>query len=65
MFYLAVRALLGGLVGSRRGLDVKNVELAVLAASPRSLRWQLVRVAFANSGGLVFMDESAEEIPTL
>jgi hypothetical protein len=39
--YLAVRALLGALVRSRRGLHVKDVELLVL------------RVGFANWGGRV------------
>jgi hypothetical protein len=34
--YLAVRALLGALVRSRRGLHVKDIELLVLRTSSRS-----------------------------
>ena len=33
--YLAVRAVLGALVRSRRGLDVKDIELLVLATRAR------------------------------
>jgi putative transposase len=41
--YLAVRALLGALVRSRRGLDVKDVELLVLRHELNVLRRQVVR----------------------
>jgi hypothetical protein len=41
--YLAVRALLGALVRSRRGLDVKDVELLVLRHELEILRRQVVR----------------------
>jgi hypothetical protein len=41
--YLAVRALLGALVRSRRGLDVKDVELLVLRHELSVLRRQVVR----------------------
>src|SRR6266487_2362391 len=41
--YLALRALLGSLVRSRRGLHVKDVELLVLRHELEILRRQLVR----------------------
>jgi putative transposase len=41
--YLAVRALLGALIRSRRGLDVKDVELLVLRHELNVLRRQVVR----------------------
>ena len=41
--YLAVRALLGALVRSRRGLHVKDVELLVLRHELEILRRQIVR----------------------
>src|SRR5436190_20582160 len=41
--YLAVRALIGALVRSRRGLDVKDVELLVLRHELEILRRQVVR----------------------
>src|SRR2546428_14034321 len=41
--YLAVRALLGALVQSRRGLHVKDVELLVLRHELEILRRQIVR----------------------
>src|SRR5213080_1983092 len=41
--YLAVRALLGALVRSRRGLDVKDVELLVLRHELVILRRQVAR----------------------
>jgi hypothetical protein len=41
--YLAVRALLGALVGSRRGLDVKDLELLVLRHELEVLRRQVAR----------------------
>ena len=41
--YLAVRALLGALVRSRRGLHVKDVELLVLRHELEILRRQVVR----------------------
>src|SRR5713101_384458 len=41
--YLAVRALFGALVRSRRGLDVKDVELLVLRHELEILRRQVVR----------------------
>jgi putative transposase len=43
LLYLAVRALLGALVRSRRGLHVKDVELLVLRHELEILRRQLVR----------------------
>src|SRR5438128_2303692 len=42
-FYLAVRVLLGALVRSRRGLDVKDVELLVLHHELEVLRRQVAR----------------------
>ena len=42
--YLAVRALLGALVRSRRGLDVKDVELLVLHHELEVLRRQVARL---------------------
>src|SRR6266511_1448337 len=42
-FYLAVRALLGALVRSRRGLEVKDVELLVLRHELEVLRRQVAR----------------------
>jgi putative transposase len=44
--YLAVRALLGALIRSRRGLDVKDVELLVLRHELNVLRRQVVRPKF-------------------
>ena len=41
--YLAVRALLGALVRSRRGLSVKDVELLVLRHELAILRRQVTR----------------------
>src|SRR5437764_15208823 len=41
--YLAMRALLGALVGSRRGLDVKDIELLVLRHELELLRRQVAR----------------------
>jgi hypothetical protein len=41
--YLAVRALLGTLVRSRRGLDVKDIELLVLRHELEILRRQVGR----------------------
>lgn len=41
--YLALRALLGALVRSRRGLDVKDVELLVLRHELEILRRQVAR----------------------
>ena len=41
--YLAVRALLGALVRSRRGLDVKDIELLVLRHELEILRRQVAR----------------------
>ena len=41
--YLAVRAVLGALVRSRRGLDVKDIELLVLRHELKVLRRQVVR----------------------
>jgi len=41
--YLAVRALLGALVRSRRGLDVKDLELLVLHHELEVLRRQVAR----------------------
>ena len=47
--YLAFRALLGALVRSRRGLDVKDVELLVLRHELEVLRRQVARPK-ASSG---------------
>ena len=44
--YLAFRALLGALVRSRRGLDVKDVELLVLRHELDVLRRQVARPKF-------------------
>ena len=41
--YLAVRALLGALIRSRRGLDVKDIELLVLRHELAILRRQVER----------------------
>ena len=41
--YLAFRALLGALVRSRRGLDLKDVELIVLRHELEVLRRQVAR----------------------
>jgi putative transposase len=41
--YLAFRALLGALVRSRRGLDVKDIELFVLRHELEVLRRQVAR----------------------
>ena len=43
VLYLAVRSLLGALVRSRRGLDVKDIELLVLRHELAILRRQVVR----------------------
>src|SRR6266516_7665099 len=45
--YLTFRALLGALVRSRRGLDVKDVELLVLRHELAILRRQVVRPKLA------------------
>jgi hypothetical protein len=44
--YLVVRALLGALVRSRRGLHVKDVELLVLRHELEILRRQVARPKF-------------------
>ena len=41
--YLALRALLGALVRSRRGLDMKDIELLVLRDELEILRRQIAR----------------------
>ena len=41
--YLAFRALLGALVRSRRGLDMKDIELIVLRHELEVLRRQMAR----------------------
>jgi putative transposase len=41
--YLAVRAVLGALIRSRRGLDVKDIELLVLRHELAILRRQVAR----------------------
>lgn len=41
--YLAVRALFGALVGSRRGLNVKDIELLVLRHELEILRRQVAK----------------------
>ena len=41
--YLAVRALIGALVRSRRGLHVKDIELLVLRHELEIVRWQVAR----------------------
>jgi putative transposase len=43
LLYLAVRALLGALVRSRRGLQVKDIELLVLRHELEILRRQVAR----------------------
>jgi putative transposase len=48
-FYLAVRALLGALVRSRRGLRVKEIELLVLRHELEILRRQVARPRLATS----------------
>ncbi len=53
-------------VGAYPGLDGVGLQCAASERSPGPLfRVAEGRVGFANSRGLVFMDESAEEIPTL
>jgi putative transposase len=47
--YLAVRALLGALVRSRRGLEVKDIELLVLRHELEILRRQVARPKLATS----------------
>src|SRR6266700_3929868 len=47
--YLAVRALLGALVLSRRGLQVKDIELLVLRHELEILRRQVARPKLATS----------------
>jgi hypothetical protein len=49
-FYLAVRALLGALVRSRRGLHVKDIELLVFTARARAPA-PAGRAAEARHGG--------------
>ena len=49
--YLAVRALLGALVRSRRGLDVKDIELLVLRHELEILRRQVARPKLVLSIG--------------
>ena len=44
--YLAFRALLGALVRTRRGLDVKDIELLVLRHELEVLRRQVTRPQF-------------------
>jgi hypothetical protein len=39
--YLAVRALLGALIRSRRGLDVKDMELLVLRHELAVVAWMI------------------------
>jgi hypothetical protein len=46
--YLALRALLGALVRSRRGLDMKDVELLVLRHELEILRRQVSATAARN-----------------
>jgi hypothetical protein len=46
LLYLFVRALLGVLVRSRRGLDVKDIELMVLRHELEVLRRQIGRPTF-------------------
>jgi hypothetical protein len=48
LLYLAVRALLGVLVRSRRGLDVKDIELMVLRHEFEVLRRQVGRPTFRH-----------------
>jgi hypothetical protein len=55
----------GGLRLSLRGdCELMGGECRALGCDVARLSLRC-RVGFANSGGLVFMDESAEEIPTL
>jgi hypothetical protein len=46
--YLAIRALLGALVRSRRGLHVKDIELLVLRQELEVLRRQVARPTFGT-----------------
>jgi hypothetical protein len=48
LLYLAFRALLGELVRSRRGVDVKNLELLVLRHELEVLRYQVARRKLAR-----------------
>jgi putative transposase len=43
LLYLAVRVLLGALVRSRRGLDMKDIELLVLRHELEIMRRQVAR----------------------
>ena len=49
--YLAVRALLGALVRSRRGLQVKDIQLLVLRHELEILRRQVARPKFQAAAG--------------
>jgi putative transposase len=53
--YVAFRALLGALVRSRRGLDVKDIELLVVRHELDVLRRQVVRpkLGMADTTGFV------------
>src|SRR5205823_3579846 len=57
--YLAVRALLGALVRSRRGLHVKDIELLVL---PEGRHF---RCRASSGGSVVLVDEAAEAVMTV
>ena len=50
--YLAVRALLGTLVRSRRGLDVKDIELLVLVGAGNSGSRSLSRKCLGFAAGV-------------
>ena len=67
--YLAVRALLGALVRSRRGLDVKSLELLVLRHELERARQALARILVAESvqerGFHVVRDEGREVVECL
>jgi hypothetical protein len=56
--YLVVRALLGALVRSRRGLDVKDVELLVLRHELTILRRQVARPKLKIEGPVPYQGRS-------
>jgi len=62
--YLAVRALLGALVRSRRGLHVKDVELLVLRPELEILRREGCHYSCRGScgGSVVLVDEATEPV---
>jgi hypothetical protein len=57
--YLAVRALFGALVRSRRGLHVKDIELLVLRHELEILRRQVARPKLARLIGRYWQPQPA------